>query len=80
MFFSQPMFSQVYSGDFIHWALIDNLKGIKMNRKTAAFSFLGICVVLAILLLIRAIPPLVSGSIFAITLVLLGVFSRGFRK
>jgi hypothetical protein len=51
-----------------------------MSRKTAAFSFLGICVVLAILLLIKAITPLVSGSIFAIALVLFGVFSRGFRK
>lgn len=51
-----------------------------MNRKTASLSFLGICVVLAILLLIKVITPLVSGSVFAITLVLLGVISRGFRK
>ncbi len=51
-----------------------------MNRKTASLSFLGICVVLAILLLIKVITPLVSGSIFAIALVPLGVISRGFRK
>ena len=51
-----------------------------MSRKTAAFSFLGICVVLAILLLIKAITPLVSGIIFAIALVLFGLLSRGFRK
>jgi hypothetical protein len=51
-----------------------------MYRKLAAFIFIGICVILAILLLVGAITPLVSGIIFAIALVLLGVLSWGFRK
>jgi len=51
-----------------------------MDRKLAAAIFLGICVVLAILLLVRAVTPLVSGIIFATALVLLGLLSWGFRK
>jgi hypothetical protein len=51
-----------------------------MNGKTAAFVFVGVCVLLAILLLFGIIGPLVSGSVFAIALVLLGGFSGGFRK
>jgi hypothetical protein len=51
-----------------------------MYRKLATFIFIGICVILAILLLVGAITPLVSGIIFAIALVLLGVLSWGFRK
>jgi len=51
-----------------------------MNGKTAAIIFVGVCVVLAILLLFGAISPLVSGSLFAIALVLLGGISNGFRK
>jgi hypothetical protein len=51
-----------------------------MNGKTAAIIFVGVCVVLAILLLFGVISPLVSGSVFAIALVLLGGISNGFRK
>ena len=51
-----------------------------MNRKLAAPLFLGVCVILAILLFMKAITPLVSGIIFAIALVLFGLFSRGFKK
>jgi hypothetical protein len=51
-----------------------------MNGKTAAFIFVGVCIVLAILLLFGVIGPLVSGSAFAIALVLLGGISGGFRK
>jgi hypothetical protein len=51
-----------------------------MNGKTAAFLFLGVCAILAILLASGIIGPLVSGSIFAIALVLLGGMSGGFRK
>ena len=51
-----------------------------MNKKVAALSLLGICVVLAILLLTNAIPAPVAGILFAISLVLLGVSSGGFRK
>jgi hypothetical protein len=51
-----------------------------MSRRTAAFSFLGICIILAILLLFKMITPLVSGVIFAIALVTFGLLSRSFRK
>jgi len=51
-----------------------------MDRKLAVAIFIGICVVLVILLLVGAITPLVSGIIFAIALVLLGLLSWGFRK
>jgi len=58
----------------------EQYKGDKMNRKIATFSFLGICVLLAILLLIKAISPLVSGVVFAIALVVFGIASRGFKN
>jgi len=51
-----------------------------MNRKAAGFIFLGICLILAILLITKLISPLLSGTIFAIALVLLGGYSKGFRK
>ena len=51
-----------------------------MNAKPAAFVFLGVCLILAALLLFRAITPIVSGSIFAITLAILGGISKGFRR
>lgn len=51
-----------------------------MNRRTAGFSFLGVCVILALLLVTETITPLISGGIFAGALVILGVLSRGFRK
>lgn len=51
-----------------------------MNKKTANLFFVGICIVLAILLLMDRISPLVSGCIFAVALVVLGLASRGFRK
>lgn len=51
-----------------------------MNGKIAALLFLAVCVVLATLLAAGIIGPPVSGSIFAIALVLLGGMSGGFRK
>ncbi len=51
-----------------------------MKGKTAAFVFLGTCVILAALLLAKAITPILSGTVFAIALVLLGGVSGGFRK
>jgi hypothetical protein len=51
-----------------------------MNRKLAVFLFLDVCVILAILLLLRSIPPLLFGIVFAVSLVVLGILSRGFRK
>lgn len=51
-----------------------------MKGKSAGFTFLGICVILAALLLTRTITPVQSGTVFAIALVLLGGLSGGFRK
>lgn len=51
-----------------------------MNSKPAVAIFLGVCLVLAGLLLFQAITPIVSGAIFAIALVLLGGSSKGFRR
>jgi hypothetical protein len=51
-----------------------------MDGKAAVFLFVGVCVLLAILLLIGVIGPPVSGAIFAVSLVLLGGMSGGFRK
>ncbi len=51
-----------------------------MFRKLAVVIFIGICVVLAVLLLLGGISTLVSGIIFAVALALLGILSWGFRK
>jgi hypothetical protein len=51
-----------------------------MNAKPAVAIFLGVCIVLAGLLLAQIISPIVSGAIFAVALVLLGGLSKGFRK
>lgn len=51
-----------------------------MKRKTAGILFLAICVVLAILLLTKTISSTVSGSIFALALIVLGVASKGFTN
>ena len=51
-----------------------------MKKQTAGFLFLGVCIVLAALLLFRVITPIVSGFIFAVALIILGGFSKGFRK
>ncbi len=55
-------------------------KAVCMKAKTAGLLFLVICVVLAALLLAGFITPLISGSIFAVALALLGGMSGGFRK
>ncbi len=51
-----------------------------MNGKTAAFIFVVVCIILAILVLFGVISPLMSGSVFAIALIFLGGISGGFRK
>jgi hypothetical protein len=51
-----------------------------MSGKIAAFLFVGVCAILAILLVTGLIGPILSGSLFAVTLVLLGGISGGFRK
>jgi hypothetical protein len=51
-----------------------------MSGKTAGLLFLGVCLLLALFLLTGKIEPLVSGCIFASTLVVLGRLSSGFRR
>jgi len=51
-----------------------------MNKKMAGLTFLGVCVVLAVLLVSKAISPIVSGSIFAVALVGFGISSHGFTR
>jgi hypothetical protein len=51
-----------------------------MRGKTAGLTFLGICAVLAVLLLSGAITPVVSGALFAVALVVLGGISKGFKN
>lgn len=51
-----------------------------MSAKAARLSFLVVCLILATLLAAHAIRPIVSGSLFAVALVTLGVLSRGFRR
>ncbi len=51
-----------------------------MKGKPARMVFLIVCVILAVLLLARVIPPMTSGIVFAIALAVLGGLSQGFRK
>ena len=51
-----------------------------MSKKTAGFVFLGICIVLAILLLAHSIKPTIDGVLFTLALVILGTLSKGFRR
>lgn len=51
-----------------------------MRKRTAGLAFLGVCVVLAILLIADVITPVLSGGVFAIALVSFGLLSRGFRR
>jgi hypothetical protein len=56
------------------------VKVVPCNGKKARKFFLGICVVLAILMLTQVLTPIVGGSIFAVALVAFGVPSHGFRR
>lgn len=51
-----------------------------MTGRAASFLLLTICVVLALLLFMGWIGPSISGWIFAISLLALGVLSRGFSR
>ena len=51
-----------------------------MNRKIAGFSFLGACIIIAILLLTQVVTPIAGAIIFAVALVVCGGSSKGFRK
>ncbi len=51
-----------------------------MKFKTAAVLFLIICLIIVILLLTDSISSFIAGILFALSLVLIGVLSKGFRK
>ncbi len=51
-----------------------------MKAKPAGLLFLGVCIVLAALLLKKVLTFLVTGFAFAIVLVTLGLLSGGFRR
>jgi len=51
-----------------------------MKGKTASFLFMCICILTSILLMKHVITIFISGSVFAIALILFGGLSKGFRK
>jgi hypothetical protein len=51
-----------------------------MKGKTAAFIFVGICIILALLLLAKIIEIIAAAILFAVALVILGIISKNFRK
>jgi len=51
-----------------------------MPGKLAGLIFLAICIILAILLLTKVTTPILSGILFAIAIVTLGLASQGFRR
>jgi len=51
-----------------------------MNKKTALYMFLGICIILAILILSKFISHVASAIIFALALIFFGEISKEFRK
>jgi hypothetical protein len=51
-----------------------------MTRKNALYIFLGICIILAIMILLKAMSSLVGGIFFAMTILVLGLLSQAFRK
>ena len=72
----------ITSKPYLHWSLsgTSTLQSLTMGRRTAGYAFLVICLLLAVLLITRTITPLVSSSVFAVSLVILGITSKGFRK
>jgi hypothetical protein len=55
-------------------------RGETVKGKTAGLLFLGVCAALAMLLITHVLTPIMSGAIFAVALVFLGGYSRGFRR
>ena len=51
-----------------------------MKRKHVLISFLSVCLALAVLLLTTIISFIVGAIIFAISLVVFGSLSKGFKK
>jgi hypothetical protein len=51
-----------------------------MKKTSAIILFLIICIALAALLLTHRLSSVVAGGLFALSLLVLGVLSSGFRK
>ena len=51
-----------------------------MDKKLAGIVFFVVCIILAILILTKAITAATSGIVFAAALAGLGLASRGFRN
>jgi hypothetical protein len=51
-----------------------------MKGKSAGMVFLGICLALAVLLVLKVITTMISSIAFASALVVLGLLSGGFRR
>lgn len=51
-----------------------------MKRKVAGLIFLGVCLLLALLLIAKVITPILSSGLFALALVTLGLASNDFKK
>lgn len=52
----------------------------KMKNRVASSLFLGVCVIVAILLITKIINIITSGAIFAIALIVFGLIPRGTGK
>jgi Flp pilus assembly protein TadB len=51
-----------------------------MKRSLSLFILLGICLVIVVLIFTHVLPIEYAAIIFALTLVTLGLLSRGFKK
>lgn len=51
-----------------------------MKGTSAGVVFLGICLALAVLLVLKVITTVISGIAFAAALVTLGLLSEGFKR
>ena len=57
-----------------------SVHGSQMNNRTAGLLFLLVCIALSVLLITKVIGIVLGGIIFAIALVVIGLFSRGFKR
>jgi hypothetical protein len=51
-----------------------------MKASNARIAFFIICLALAVLLVMKVLTTILTGALFALALVTLGLASRGFRK
>ena len=51
-----------------------------MKGKSAAYILVGICLILAVLMLAEVIEIILGAIIFAVALVVLGIVSKNFRN